>query len=55
LRWTVFGGLEGWEGSGLWLDLRFSLVLFEDLFDQEGDAAFAFGGLADFGGWGEDA
>ena len=55
MRWVVFGGLEGWEGSGLWLDLLFSLVVFEDLFYQEGDAAFAFGGLADFGGWGEGA
>ena len=51
----IIGGLEVWEGSGLWLDLRFSLVVFEDLFDQEGDAAFAFGGFADFGGWGEVA
>ena len=55
LRWIVFGGLEGWDGGGLRLDLRLLLVLFEDLFDQEGDAAFAFGGLADFGGWGEVA
>jgi hypothetical protein len=51
----IIGGLEGWEGSGVRLVLFSSLVVFEDLFDQEGDAAFAFSGVAHFGAWGEVA
>jgi hypothetical protein len=50
-----FGGLEGGEGGGFGLVLLVLLVAFEQLFDQEGDGAFALGGLADFGGRGEGA
>jgi hypothetical protein len=42
----MFGGLEGWDGDGFLLVL---LVAFEQLFDQEGDGAFALCGFADFG------
>jgi hypothetical protein len=54
----VFGGMEGWEGGGFLLGWRFLLVrlaAFEQLFDQEGDGAFALGGFADFGWRGEGA
>ena len=31
------------------------LVVLHDAFDEEGDGAFALGGFAYFGAWGEDA
>ena len=39
----------------LLLCLLFFPVGFEHLLDQEGNGAFALGGFADFGGWGEGA
>ncbi len=48
----VFGGLEGWDGGGF---LLFLLVAFEQLFDQEGDGAFALCAFADLGWRGEGA
>jgi len=50
-----FGGLEGGKGGGLRLVLLSSLILLHDPFDEEADAAFAFGEFADFRAWGEGA
>jgi hypothetical protein len=59
VSWIVGAGLEGGEGGGCGLGWLFLLpgllVAFEHLLDQEGDGAFALGGFADLGGWGEDA
>jgi hypothetical protein len=59
LSCLVCPGLEGGEGGGCGLVLFFLLpglfVVFEHLLDQEGDGAFALGGFADLGGWGEGA
>jgi hypothetical protein len=48
-------GLEGWEGGGFRLFLRFLPGSFEQLLHQEGDGTFALGGFADFGWRGEGA
>ena len=62
LRRLVGPGLKGGEDLGcgvllgvLLLWLPFLSVVFEHLLDQEGNGAFALGGFADFGGWGERA
>jgi hypothetical protein len=51
----IIGGLEGGKGSGLRVVLLSLLCVFDQLIYQEGDGAFALGGLADFGTRGEGA
>ncbi len=47
-------GVEGGQNVCLWWPLR-GFALLHEFLDQPGDGAFALGGFADFGGWGEDA